>query len=66
MSSLLEYNTVSEKLMTSTSLSKCRFSYGPGVQKKWVENISVFLEFVGSECGQSLKSSLEVGELIVT
>ena len=66
MSSLLEDNTVSEKLMTSRSISRCRFSYGTGAQKQWVENISVFLDFVGSKHGHSVKASLEAGELIVT
>ena len=66
MSNVLEDNTIREKLATPTSLSKCHFSYVPGMQKQWVENMSVFLDFVGSKYGQSVKASIEVGELIVT
>ena len=65
MSNVLEDNTIREKLATPTSLSKCHFSYGPGMQKQWIENISVFLDFVGSEHGQSVEVSIEAGELIV-
>ena len=69
MSGILEDSSISDKLVTGSSiagLEKCSFSYGPGMQKQWVENISVFLDFVGSRYGQSVKASLEAGELIVT
>ena len=68
MSGILEDSGVSDKLVTVSSvagLEKCSFSYGPGMQKQCVENISVFLDFVGSRYGQSAKASLEAGELII-
>ena len=66
---MLDDSGVSDKLTNASSiagLEKCRFSYGQGMQKQWVENISVFLDFVGSRCSQSAKASLETGELVVT
>ena len=69
MSSSVEDNSLSDKLVTligTEGLEKCRFSYGPGMQKQWVESVSLFLDFVGSRCGQSAKASLEAGEMVVT
>ena len=66
---MLEDSTISDKMVAAVApvgLEKCRFIYGPGMQKQWVESISVFLDFVGSRYGQSVKASLEAGELVVT
>ena len=64
MSSVLEEDKL-VALTGTASLGKCRFTYSPGMQKQWVESISVFLDFIGSRCGQSAKASLEARELIV-
>ena len=47
-------------------LDKIRFSYGPGMQKKWVENNLAFLTHVAAKYGQSAKASLLASEIIVT
>ena len=63
---MLEENA--EKVIGSptTSLNKCHFYYRLGIQKQWVESIRIFLDFVGSKYGQSVKASLEAGRLIRT
>ena len=69
MSSVLEDSSISDKLVTggaSSGVEKVRFIYGQGMQKQWVEGIGLFLDFVGSRHGQSVKASLEAGELVVT
>ena len=69
MSSALEDSTINDKMGAAVGpvgLGKCEFTCGPGMQKQWVESVSVFLNFVGSRYGQSVKASLEAGELIVT
>ena len=68
MNGLLE-ETANDKIVASAgvpSLEKCRFIYGAGMQKQWVASSTIFLDFVGSRCGQSVKASLEAGELVVT
>ena len=48
------------------SLGKCQFSYGAGMKKRWVESNSIFLDYIGGKFGQSVKASLQAGELIIT
>ena len=60
---MLEKKSKSEKGIVS--LEKCSFVCRPGMQKKWVEIKSIFLECVGSNCGQSVWESLVSGDLIV-
>ena len=36
------------------------------MQKQWVESASLFMDFVSSRHGQSVKASLEAGELVAT
>ena len=45
---------------------KYRFSYGQGMQKQWIESNSIFIDLVASKYEQSIRSSLESGEVIVT
>ena len=45
---------------------KCRFSYGPNMQKLWVENNISFLTCVAAKYRQSVKASLPVGEVVIT
>ena len=67
MSNLLEDSSIGDKLVGSgiAGLEKCSFSYGPGMQRQWVESFSMFLDHIGSRCGQSVKASLEAGEITV-
>ena len=51
MSSMLEDDSIIEKLVTESgaaNISKCKFIYGAGMHKQWMENSSIFLDFVGS------------------
>ena len=69
MSSLLEDSVVGDKILAligSASLDNHSFSYESGIQKQWVEINSVFLDCVGSLFGQSMKTSIEGDELVVT
>ena len=53
--------------LTSTAgLDKCRFNYGTGIHKQWVESNSLFFNVVVSRFGQSVKAYIEAGELVVT
>ena len=68
MSSSVEDN-LSDKIVVATgaaSLDKYRFACGLGMQKQWIESSCIFLDFVGSRHRQSIKVSLETGELVVT
>lgn len=47
-------------------LDKAKFSYGPGMQKEWVENNLEFLKFIAAKYGQSAKASLLASEAVVT
>ena len=62
---MLQENTEKVTGLPTTSLNKCHFYYGLEMQKQWVESIGIFLDFVGSKYSQSMKASLEAGELIV-
>jgi len=69
MSNLYEDGVEGEKLGVLTSpvsLAKVRFGYGPGMQKLWVHNSSKFLDCASGRFGQSVRASLEVGEIVVT
>jgi len=69
MSNLFEDSIEGEKLVASTipvSLAKVRFGYGPGMQKDWVINSAKFLDYVSGWFRQSMRASLEAGEVIVT
>ena len=48
------------------SLSKCKFTYGPGMQKQWVESNHCFLTCITAKYDQSVKMSLVAGEVVVT
>ena len=63
---MLEDNAVSVLVTSGSSLDKCKFIYGQGMQRQWVESITLFMDFVGGRYGQSVKASLEAGEVIVT
>ena len=68
MSNLFEDSIEGEKLVASTilvSLAKVRFGYGPGIQKDWVINSAKFLDYVSDRFEQSVRASLEAGEVIV-
>ena len=69
MSSMLEESDLSDKsgsCASSMKLEKCKFSYGTGMQKQWVESSAKFFDYVGARLGKSAKASLEAGEVIVT
>ena len=51
---------------TFPGIQNCVFKYGMGMQKKWVENNRIFLDFIARRYGQITKASLEAGELVVT
>ena len=50
----------------STGLTKCYFFYRLGMQTKWMELNSIFLQYVASKFGQSTKVSLLARTLVVT
>ena len=69
MSNVLEDPSINDKLVTLTgtaSLDKRKLIHGAGVQRWWVESNSKFLDVIGSRYAQSVKASLEAGEVIVT
>lgn len=47
-------------------LSRCRFIYGPVMQKKWVEIKTILLNFIAAKFGQIVRSSFTAGKVIVT
>ena len=68
MSNLFEDSSEVEKLVTSVSvvsIAKVQFSCRPGIQKQQVTNSVKFLDYIGGQFGQSIKASLEAGEVIV-
>ena len=69
MSSLYEDSVEGEKLVTSAnsvSLAKVRFGYGLWMQKQRIINSANFLDYVSGRFGQSVRASLEAGEVVVT
>ena len=42
------------------------FSFGEGMQKNWVDSNRAFLNHTGNKFGQSVKSYLMTGEIVVT
>ena len=60
---------MSETTYNSTghaSLEKVSFSYGPGMQKQWVEKNTKFLNQVGTKSVPSVTGSIESKELVLT
>ena len=47
-------------------MENCKFICGKLTQKQWIETNNQFLNDVASKCGQSAKSSLLTGEVVVT
>ena len=47
-------------------LKKISFSYGPGMQKQWVEKNTKFLNQVGTKIVPSVTGSIESKELVLT
>ena len=57
---------ISDNIKSVNGLKKCRFSYGPNMQKLQAEiNIS-FLTCIAVNYGQSVKALLLAGEVVVT
>ena len=52
--------------ITVTGLEKIFFYYRLGMQKNWIEANTIFLRYIGSKFGQSMKASLLDRELVVT
>ena len=48
-----------------SDLDNCSFYHGHGTQKQWVESEHMFLNYVGTKFGQSVRVSLVSGEVIV-
>ena len=69
MSSMLEDNIIRNKLVIligTASLDKYHFSYGTNMKRQQVESNSILLDFIGSRYRQSVKVSIEAGELVLT
>ena len=54
------------KTVTADGLEKCCFFYSKGMQDNWIESSNIFLDYVESNFGQSVKALLIEGELVVT
>ena len=57
---------IESKDKTSLGLEKCKFVYGQGMQRMWVESNAIFLNWVAAKYGQSVKASLLLGEVLVS
>ena len=55
-----------DKEKSIPGLEKCKFVYGMGMQKVWVESNRLFLNYVAAKYGQSVKASLLAGDIVVT
>ena len=56
---------MSDIIKSMSDLEKCRFIYGQGMQKLWVESNTILLGCVSAKFGQIMKSSLLSGEVVV-
>ena len=57
--------SITDKVSVS-GLEKCNFYRRKGIQKNWVDNNEVLVDYVGNKVGQSLKVSILARKMIVT